>query len=1031
MEVGEGPSNLDTVLAMFGQIEKKYLGTNTQTASALPEIDKRIESSKSEKSLEKRITRKSVSPVQSARNQFRLSPEPIRMAAKNNPNTEGAWNNKVQEIFMKYANQKDSKAKVTRGREGIVETSRIQNQKDLKSPFGHASGTKQSNFQKPSRVVSSIGSPQPSILSVKSPGYIMGNFKVASTKESNPSPRLSNKSDPSGLNVPPRRSNQSLAAPQEISTPATISVQSQLVEDFNEEGFAMTTSNSESPQRRPATAKTGSLSGPRLEDALVNQQDQGPQFTSVQEPLPAKRDSNPKYTSKSIVESGIKFIKSFTKGHADINKNSLFGTPLFSKSPGSDKSIHRKNKDNGKTPVLTSQPSEEENSSLKESSVNVPIPPVASRPYLQTNPTDKLISPPKHKPPIKVYFKDQGANKQVQLRKNDMSSNTPKSLMDAIFSKINPRKKSKQNSFDYHSAGISDQKDFLSMQSETKQSLPPNSEKKETESGSLSQAPTTTITNEKLSGVKLFEQHLRNAVAGTNPTVTAGGPPTVQIINSNIYFPVIKGDTADSDKQPQHSIFHAKSASPNKSSTLFRPVNKSQHTAGQPSFSKNKRQVGVNARSYIGISPERGGTLGSRILSKDTESSVNSHSAADRFSKKRKSDQWSDIPPSHVKTDKSHDSVRPGSSRTSADLKLGYSGKKSASNSAHNSMAKLMNRPRFQVGPVSRADQETGGSFSNTILLYKNQNKSYSPSKYSDRRSVHQRERSSVDHSSPKKILAMNSSDSDSMLKTLSPKRGTTHTALKTKQEIKARRSRTSLNSSGTITPLGFDDGTLSEFTMLEELVNRGNDQKPEFESPDNSVMLNSSFVSPILANTTKIYKRDDSPNEKGSKSATQILDVTITKKDLRDFKILDNVKEHDEFRNQPAAVNNSSNAMKKKQLPAQVVMTAPQLELSVSPTNQAKKLFPISGAPSPVHHSKHKYYMEELLAAIKNPNDKQSVPFMNHIKHMAQSLLYIRGAVKPHEDDLLAKSVYLPPPSKRGTLFPSPRRQNGHLRPR
>lgn len=1005
MEIGEGPSNLDTVLAMFGQIEKKYLGASSQTSTISIELEKRIESCKSDKSLEKR-TAIATSPKHSGRNQRKMSPDPLKITPKPNKPQEGTFNHKVQEIFMKYTSaQNESKTWIRRG--GAIDSTRVSGIKSNKpapvSSFGSKiANSKSGNMGLNAPTSNQVGGSR--ITQATTPDCVITDLK-SEIKDSNPSPRLSNKSEPSGKNPPSRIDRKDYRSQKNIGglTISANPAQANPVEIYQGKSY--------SPSRKITASKAGSLVLPP-DDQIADRQ-AGPEKSA---PDAAKEKVDIRMSSKSILESGVKFIKSFTKGHADINRNSLFGAPLFYRSPGSDKSIQRKNREAQKSRILNSLGSEDDSCSVKEASVGFNHQTEELTSEKKMSSVENYPTQSKGKPPIKVYFKDQ--SKQVQLRKSDTSSATPKSLMDALFSKVNSKKRSKQNSFDYHGSTSTDAKEFQSVQSEQKPSTTSDVDRKEPAQSDFSQEAATVI-GDQLSGAKLFEQHLRNAVAASTSAGQGSAPPTVQIINSNIYFPVIKNES-EADKTVG-GLVQSKSSSPNKgSSSLFRQVPKSHQASlsiAQPSPPKPKRQLGTNVRSYISTSPERD-TLGARLLSRDAETSLTSVSAADRFGKKRKSDQWSDSAASHLKTEKSFDFVRPGSSRSTIDKRLAGLGPKSVSTSAQNSVARLANRPRFHVGPVQNATPDQNGSFSNTVILYKNQNKSYSPSKHSERKfnHIHHRERSSVDHSKPKKPFGINSSDSESRLANLSPSRVANQGSIKVKQEQKGAKTRVSNNTSGTITPLGYDDGTLSEFTMLEELVNRGADGKPDYDSSENSVLMNSSFVSPILANTTKIYKRDDSPSEKSStsRSSPQILDITISKKDLRDFKILDNVKEHDEFRVEKNQQNQAT-SMKKKAQPAQIITRE---DPTPSLANPVKKLFPIAGSPTtPVHHSKHNYYMEELLAAIKNPNDKNSQPFMNHIKHMAQSLLYIRGITKPHEDDLLSKSVYLPPPSKRGSI--------------
>jgi hypothetical protein len=1032
MEAGEGPSNLDAVLAMFGQIEKKYLGTNSQTITPVIEAEKPFENSKSDKSLEMRLVRGASPTGASTKVHLRLSPDPLKMNPKNSKNQEGSLTHKVQEIFMKYTGQnRPAKSRIRRGFDSGIDSTRSKYPAYNKMQVGFTSKVI-GGYSKPGTVVGTTSMPYPkklnSIVSVKSPTNIIETLTPKLAKEHKPSPRISNTSNASSVSTkPPCRKERSKEFHSQTELPVSI--------PKDNEAKTVTEIMSKAEYELLSGSSSRIITASKVPSPMIiPQQIESPSQEKLRMMQTPSEDamqikSEAKVTSRNILDNGVKFIKSFTKGHADTNKNSLFGTPLFPLSTGSDRSITGRNRDTHNSKMGNSQGSHDDSVSLKEGSVPLhsKVDKLKKIPKLTTS-NESTITPPKVKPPIKVYFKDQSSTKHMQLKNLDNPVTTPKSLMDAIFSKVNSKKKSKQNSFDYNPAALAEakEKEHQSIPNELRseilvQGTESNEEVLETEHSQAN----SVMTHEKLTGVRLFEQHLRNAVAGTNSGSNGNTTATVQIINSNIYFPVVKAGE-ESEKSQQREAVQTKGSSQPRHSTVFRQVQKSHqtsHSTTLQTFSKKRKGKSPNNHSYLGMSHERS-TLGSRIMNKDTETSVQSISAADRFARKRKSDQWSDVPRQHLKTDKSYDSVHPGSSRTSVERKVvgGLSLQKSANTSAYNSTSRLMNRPRFNGGPGNPNDGN--GSFSNTILLYKTQHKSYSPSKQSERRSKHQRERSSVDNTKTKKPIQINTSESDSALRSLSQRK----IVYASKKETipSPVKMRISNNSSGSITPLALDDGTLSEFTMLEELVNRGAESKNDLDSPDNSVLLNSSLVSPILANTTKIYKREESPSARSSSSSTQFLDISMTKKDLRDFQILDNVKEHDEFRTEKPVAPASSNNMKKKSLPAQVITGASREDLLPIVTSPVKKLFPIAGTNTPiVHHSKHKYYMEELLAAIRSPHDKCSAPFMSHIKHTAQSLLYIRGAVKPHEDDLLAKSVYLPPSGKRGRLVITIRSQD------
>ena len=190
------------------------------------------------------------------------------------------------------------------------------------------------------------------------------------------------------------------------------------------------------------------------------------------------------------------------------------------------------------------------------------------------------------------------------------------------------------------------------------------------------------------------------------------------------------------------------------------------------------------------------------------------------------------------------------------------------------------------------------------------------------------------------------------------------------------------------------DESALTEFTQIEEMVSRSMSRSKKPPLLDESVLMNSSMVSPILSYTKKIFSRGEHSElgrpPIGNEIGLQILDSLKETFDLRKAKDVKIVAAG-------------------KDIPRDPCVTSPTGKSSRLGGNPKGPLYPISA-------DKKTYYISGLQEALKGYSDPLSEAFLGHLKNTMVSFSYVRSIEKPHEDEFLSKRVYLPPLAKKGS---------------
>jgi len=195
------------------------------------------------------------------------------------------------------------------------------------------------------------------------------------------------------------------------------------------------------------------------------------------------------------------------------------------------------------------------------------------------------------------------------------------------------------------------------------------------------------------------------------------------------------------------------------------------------------------------------------------------------------------------------------------------------------------------------------------------------------------------------------------------------------------------------------DESALTEFTQIEEMVSRSmsRNKKPLL---DESVLMNSSMLSPILSFTKKIFTKTEHNDFTKAAISNEF-----------GLHILDSLKESFDLTKSkdPKILSASKNIDLKNDKTVETSAVSPTGKSGRFEKNPKGPLYPISA-------DKKVYYISSLQEALKGSSDPQSETFLEHLKNSMVSLSYVKSIDKPHEDEFLSKRVYLPPLSKKGS---------------
>lgn len=144
---------------------------------------------------------------------------------------------------------------------------------------------------------------------------------------------------------------------------------------------------------------------------------------------------------------------------------------------------------------------------------------------------------------------------------------------------------------------------------------------------------------------------------------------------------------------------------------------------------------------------------------------------------------------------------------------------------------------------------------------------------------------------------------------------------------------------------------------------------------------------------------------------------------------MLDSIKESVDFNTPVHSQKDAKSNTEKKfsQFKTSATSISNNTVTHVPSTSMIKKLKPV-GDVQTIKVDSSTYYMTGLKKALKSPEDQSSENYMNHLKHTAQSLLYIKRVEAPHDDDLLPKVVHLPPQHQKGRNLLIIRHENSDL---
>lgn len=205
----------------------------------------------------------------------------------------------------------------------------------------------------------------------------------------------------------------------------------------------------------------------------------------------------------------------------------------------------------------------------------------------------------------------------------------------------------------------------------------------------------------------------------------------------------------------------------------------------------------------------------------------------------------------------------------------------------------------------------------------------------------------------------------------------------KRKDDSKSQKRDISSFNQGLNLTLFEQEDSLTEFTLLEDIISKeeaDSNSKTQEEQPDPQEKFSPSFNS-----LKKLkYIKDD---------------IEIDKKKIEKSNLL--------FDNTHSITNTEDTPKKNRQSHKEILENSEGKRKHMS--MDMSMCLPIL-APKAL-----KYYMRSIQLGLLNEEDHSRREFVDHLKHTIQSMNYVIGVEAPHEDDILTRSVYLPPLPRKG----------------